>query len=109
MVEEAIVKTIQNYLKNLESAGMLGCYVVVFGSYAEGCQNALSDIDVLVVSSCFDGEVQRKDVNLLWHVAARTDSRIEPIPVGMRQFVEDDSSAILEVARRHGQKISLAA
>jgi hypothetical protein len=57
----------------------------------------------------FDDERKREDVNLLWQIAARTDSRIEPIPVGQRQFEEDDSSAIIEIARREGQVVSLAA
>jgi hypothetical protein len=43
--------------------------------------------------------------SLLWRVAARTDSRIEPIPCGERQWVEDRSSAILEIARREGQVV----
>ena len=62
-----------------------------------------------MVSPRFDDERKREDVNLLWHIAARTDSRIEPIPVGQHQFEEDDSSAIIEIARREGQVISLAA
>ena len=37
-------------------------------------------------------------MNLLWHIAARTDSRIEPIAVGERQYETDDSSAIIEIA-----------
>ena len=40
-------------------------------------------------------------------VAAHTDSRIEPIPVGERQFLTDDSRAIIEIARREGQVIPL--
>ncbi len=41
-------------------------------------------------------------------VAARTDSRIEPITCGSRQWREDDSSAILEIARREGEKLGAA-
>jgi predicted nucleotidyltransferase len=73
-----------------------------------GCTHVWSDIDLLVVSPKYDSQRTREDINLLWHVAARTDSRIEPIPVGMRQFETDDSSAIIEIARREGQKVSLA-
>jgi len=36
-----------------------------------------------------------------------TDSRIEPIAVGERQWREDNSSALIEIARREGQEISL--
>lgn len=64
---------------------------------------------VLVVSPCFDTGYKRKDVDMLWRIAARTDSRIEPIPAGTRQFEEDDSSTIIEIARRYGQKISPSA
>jgi uncharacterized protein len=40
-------------------------------------------------------------------MAARIDSRIEPITVGAEQFINDDSSAIIEIARREGQIIPL--
>ena len=38
----------------------------------------------------------------LWILTARTDCRIEPIPCGEREWVEDDSRAIIEIARREG-------
>jgi hypothetical protein len=36
-------------------------------------------------------------------VAARTDNRIEPIPRGVRQLTDDQSNAIIEIARRERQ------
>jgi predicted nucleotidyltransferase len=78
---------------------------VVFGSQAKGQPNQWSDIDLLVVSPQFDGPRQRRDIDLLWRLAARTDSRIEPVPCGERQWQEDTSSAIVEIARRDGQQI----
>ncbi|MCB0240537.1 MAG: nucleotidyltransferase domain-containing protein [Anaerolineae bacterium] len=80
-------------------------FAVVFGSQARDRSTSLSDIDLLVVSPKFDQNRFRQDVDLLWRVAARTDSRIEPIAVGVQQFEEDDSSAIVEIARREGQKV----
>jgi uncharacterized protein len=44
-------------------------------------------------------------VDLLWRLSARVDSRIEPIPCGERQWEEDDASSIVEIARRHGERI----
>jgi hypothetical protein len=38
---------------------------------------------------------------------AQTDSRIEPIAVGERQWREDQGSLVLEMARREGQEIPL--
>ncbi len=40
--------------------------------------------------------------------AARTDSRIEPIPVGEKQFKTEKNSMIIVIARREGQIIPLA-
>jgi predicted nucleotidyltransferase len=81
---------------------------MVFGSQVTGKADTWSDIDLLVVSPVFDGEKRREDVNTLWKVAARTDSRIEPVAAGERQFVEDGGAAIIEIARREGERISLS-
>jgi hypothetical protein len=50
----------------------------------------------------------RTFINLLWRIAARVDSRIEPIPCGSRQWREDDSSAVIEIARREGEVLEAA-
>ena len=75
---------------------------VIFGSYASGHPDQWSDIDLVVVSAAFDGTFSRDAINSLWRVAARTDSRIEPIPCGERQWVEDEATPIIEIARREG-------
>jgi predicted nucleotidyltransferase len=108
MVEQSIVVTVQKYMKTLGKNNVPVSFGVIFGSHARGEANSLSDIDLLVVSPLFDKIRQRKDINLLWRLAARIDSRIEPIPVGQNQFALDDSSAIIEIARREGQIIPLA-
>ena len=108
MVDESIVKIVRQYLRTFTEHGITVQHGVIFGSQARGHPDTWSDIDLLVVSPRFDGERGRADVNLLWRVAARTDSRIEPIPVGQRQFEEDDSSAIIKIARREGQNVLLA-
>jgi len=107
MVDESVVRAVQNYLQRLEEQGVPVRFGVIFGSQVDGNPDAWSDIDLLVVSPRFEGERQRQDINLLWRTAARIDSRIEPIPVGPLQFDSDDSSAIIEIARRAGQKVYL--
>ena len=47
-------------------------------------------------------------MDLLWKLAAKTDSRIEPILCGEPQWDNDVSSAIIEIARREGETISLS-
>ena len=108
MVSPSIVKNVQNYLLHLTESGLPVSFGVVFGSYATGTADTDSDIDVMVVSPQFDGKIKRQWVNQLWRVAARTDSRIEPVPCGQRQWDQDTSSAIIEIARTEGQQIALS-
>ena len=108
MVDESIVLIIQKYLMNLRQQDIPVSFGVVFGSQARGEANTMSDIDLLVISPSYDSKRTRADVNFLWRLAARIDSRIEPIPVGQEQFINDDASAIIEIARREGQIIPLA-
>ena len=81
---------------------------VVFGSQAAGNADAWIDIDLLVVSPRFDHQRSREDINLLWRLAARTDNRIEPIPCGEQQWLHDDFSAIVEIARRAGETVTIS-
>jgi predicted nucleotidyltransferase len=108
MVDESFVLIIQKYLLNLRQQDIPVSFGVVFGSQARGEANKMSDIDLLVISPSYDAKCTRADVNLLWRLAARIDSRIEPIPVGREQFINDDASAIIEIARLEGQIIPLA-
>ena len=107
MVDRTITETVQNYLKAVQMEGIAVRFGIVFGSHATDRSNPLSDIDVLVVSPLFDALRNRRDVDLLWRLAARSDSRIEPIPCGERQWDEDSSSSIVEIARREGETVSL--
>lgn len=107
MVDESIVKSVQNYLQVCRAQGLEVIFGVLFGSQARGAANQWSDIDLVVVSPAFDGVVHEEDVNLLWHMTAYTDNRIEPIPCGERQWLEDSSSAIIEIARREGKQIQV--
>ncbi len=52
-----------------------------------------------------DETYSREAVNCLWRVAARTDSRIEPIPCGQRQWIEDAATPIIEIACREGIQV----
>jgi predicted nucleotidyltransferase len=107
MVDPIIIESVRNYLKNVQKEGIVVRFGVVFGSQVTGQADHLSDIDLLVVSPRFDGSRDRRDIDLMWRLAARTDSRIEPIPCGERQWKEDVSSAVVEIARREGETITL--
>lgn len=107
MVDEAIRSAVRHFLRTVEDHGIAVKRGIVFGSQATGNAGPWSDIDVLVVSPRFDEARRREDFNLLRRIAARTDSRIEPLPCGENQWLEDDASAIIEVARREGEEIPI--
>jgi hypothetical protein len=108
MASKTVVRSVQKYLNYLTQQGIPVSYGVLYGSFAKGKAHKWSDIDLLVVSPKYDGKCTTDDYESLWVFAGRTDSRIEPIPVGEKQFTDDDSNAIIEIARREGQIIPLA-
>jgi predicted nucleotidyltransferase len=107
MVNESVLRGVRKYLHALQEQGFIVKFGIVFGSQVAGRADTWSDIDLLVVSPRFDDQRNRGDINLLWRLAARTDNRIEPIPCGERQWLEDDASAIIEIARREGETITI--
>ncbi len=107
MAEESIIIIVKNYLKELSRKGIPVKRAVLFGSYANETDNKWSDIDLIVISDKYDEEYSREDINVLWRTAARTDNRIEPVPVGSKRWETDDESTIIEIARREGIVINL--
>ena len=108
MVNDLVLKGVRKYLQAFRDQGVAVKFGVVFGSQATGKADTLSDIDLLVVSPRFDDQRTREDINMLWRLAARTDNRIEPIQCGERQWLEDDASAIIEIARREGEEVTIS-
>jgi len=102
MLERSVLISAKKYLAALKETGVDVELVVVFGSQATGRAHKWSDIDLLVVAPQFDVLHDRSSNNLLWRLAARIDSRIS------RQWREDDSSAIVEIARRQGEVLKAA-
>jgi len=108
LAEREVIDSVQRYIRAVEGAGIPVSFVVLFGSQALGDTHEWSDIDLLVVSPQFDGPRHREDTGVLWYMAARTDSRIEPIACGLQQWHEDTSNAVIEIARREGKQIRVA-
>ena len=106
MVDRSIVAVAKEYLRALQKQGISVRFGVVFGSWARGMAHPWSDIDLVVVSPQFDHSHSWTDVRTLWRQAARTDSRIEPIACGEKQWQEDNVSVLLDMARREGERVA---
>lgn len=101
MVEGSILIAVQKYVAAVRVAGLHVSRVVLFGSRARGEAGPDSDIDLVVVAPELDDLRDRQLVFLLWELRAVTDSRIEPVPCGEREW-ENPSRPIIEIARREG-------
>ncbi len=105
MVEDSVVRSVRCFLSAVSETGTPITFGVVFGSQATGRAHQWSDIDLLVVSPRYDKHRNRDELDNLWSRAAHVDSRLEPIPCGEIEWREDDSRAIVEIARREGEII----
>ena len=107
MVDESVLRSVRKYLQVVAENGIPVTRGVIFGSQVSGRTDEWSDIDVLVISTKFDGGWDRRNAFLLWELTVKADSRIEPMPVGERQWVEDDVNPVIEIARREGVEVAL--
>ena len=109
MVDQTILKIIRDYLHVINQAGIRASRAVLFGSWARGEAKAESDIDLIVIAPEFDNLQDRELIDRLWELRVDIPEawRIEPIACGEREWLEDDSRAIIEIARREGKMISL--
>ena len=105
MIAEAILEVVRNYVAAVRAAGIHVRRAVLFGSYARGAAGPWSDIDLVVIAPELDKGDGRPIIDKLWELRAVTDSRIEPVPCGEREWQTDGSRPILEIARREGIEI----
>jgi uncharacterized protein len=102
MVDRAIDLAVRQYLRALAEVGIHAQRAVLFGSHAKGTADEWSDIDLVVIARELEPPASRQLVNKLWETRATTDSRVEPIACGQREWETDQSRPILEIARREG-------
>jgi len=55
LTQNAAIKTVKNYAKEITQAGIDLRKVILFGSFAKGTQHEWSDIDVALVADDFTG------------------------------------------------------
>jgi predicted nucleotidyltransferase len=107
MVDQTVVNHVRSYLKTVDATGIRVAFGVIFGSHARGEATPESDVDVIVVSPKFDGGKKLDDLASLWKCAAKSEENIEPIACGEKQWVDDDGTPIIEVARQQGLIVNL--
>ena len=105
MADQAVIDLVRRYLDVLNEHGICAEKTILFGSHARGNAHEYSDIDILVLSEEFDKDRWARD-DELWKLTTRAGYGLQPIPVGVKQYIEDDLSAVIEIARREGIEIT---
>ncbi|MBN1593069.1 MAG: nucleotidyltransferase domain-containing protein [Candidatus Coatesbacteria bacterium] len=105
MASSEIIAIVRRYLAALPDYGIHPLRAVLFGSYANGDPNEWSDIDLVIIAPEFDHQHDITLVEQLWRATA-TDSRIEPIPCGEKEWETDTGRPIIAIARQEGIEIA---
>ncbi|MBX3042973.1 MAG: nucleotidyltransferase domain-containing protein [Candidatus Kapabacteria bacterium] len=106
MVKESIIKMIQEYISDLNNNSINLSKVLLYGSYANGTENADSDIDLMLVAPEFD-EDRDKYLGIIWKLTAKSNYKIEPYPVGLKRFINDKISPVIQNVKQNGIEISI--
>lgn len=88
-VPQEVIDKVRKFIIYLENSKIPIETALIFGSYAKGTYNKWSDIDVALVSSCFDGN-RFKDLDKLTDAVFAIDTDISPLPYRPEDFVSDD-------------------
>lgn len=104
MADRDIIIHLQKYLDYLIQNGYDIEKAFLYGSYSRGESTPDSDIDVMLVGKAFD---QRNDQQLgkLWRLTSEYNSKIEPYPIGLQRFKQDDVSPLIQRVRQSGVEI----
>lgn len=78
---------------------------ILFDSYAKDNFDEDSDLDLLLVCSEFNEKSSEEIKNKLWWLRAKTDSRIEPIPIAEQEWEKGAGGIIADIARKEGIRI----
>ncbi|MBI2433713.1 MAG: nucleotidyltransferase domain-containing protein [Candidatus Hydrogenedentes bacterium] len=107
MVGSEVRRVVVDYLRSVRELGINTRRGVVFGSQSRGTSHEWSDIDLVVIAPELEPPRRRSVISQLWELRASTDSRIEPIACGEKEWESPQGRPILEVAREEGEEILL--
>jgi len=105
MISPLVELAVRRYLAAAAEAGIHVRRAILMGSQVRGMADEWSDIDLVVIAPELEPPADRRLINRLWELRATTDSRVEPIPCGDKEWENDQSRPILEIARREGVEI----
>ena len=105
MAKSEVIELLKKYCILLNSSGIHIEKAFLYGSYARGEASDDSDIDIMIVSHMFDSSEADSNIKA-WSMTRKIDSRIEPYTVGLKQFLTDNVSPLIQIVKQEGIELS---
>ncbi|MCK5241267.1 nucleotidyltransferase domain-containing protein [bacterium] len=99
-----IYKILQ-FVQLLKQQGVKVLRVILFGSYATGCADSDSDIDIAVISKQF-GRDNIAEMMWLRKLALKVDSHLEPLPL-TPQDLNNSYSTFAQEIKQYGIDVKI--
>jgi predicted nucleotidyltransferase len=103
--KDKIIEIIKTYAARLKEKGINFQKIILFGSYANNTNRKDSDIDIAVVSEEFGKDRFEERVKLT-KIAYYVDAHIEPHPVNLKEFMEDNWQTLIHEIKSKGIEIA---
>lgn len=101
MAKKEIIETLKKYIFILRSEGIAIDKAYLYGSYLSDTATEDSDIDIMLVTENEDDYLTGK----IWSLTRKVNSRIEPYHVGIKRFVNNVDSPLIDLVKRTGLEI----
>lgn len=108
MDKDNVLKTIMLFKDALEEQRVKIKLLILYGSYAKGNADEMSDIDIVVVSDDFKEKGFWERIDILTEAIYKVYKPIEAVAITLEEW-EKSNSAILRFAREGGEVVYEAA
>jgi predicted nucleotidyltransferase len=105
MAQIEIIDLIKRYILLLNASGIPVEKAFLYGSYSRGDEHAESDIDVMIISTVYDSHNDKLKARA-WLLTENIDIRIEPYTVGLKKYLSDEISPLLQIVKKEGIEIN---
>ena len=105
MAQVEIIDLVKKYILLLNASGIPVVKAFLYGSYSRKEAQSDSDIDVMVISPVFDIHDDKIKAKA-WLLTEKVDVRIEPYTVGVKKYLSDDISPLLQIVKKEGLEIN---
>jgi len=104
MAQSEVIDILKKYCTLLNLSGIPVKKAFLYGSYSKNEATTDSDIDIMIVPEVFDKSNDMLKARA-WRLTEKINIKIEPYTIGLKQFLNDDVSPLLQIVKQEGIQI----